>query len=223
MIELIFRTIKRKISADFVPKSSERYASFAKMRSLRIGVWEIRLAVTLATAPFSNLMRALAISSSSDTTATPEASMDFTGDLTSERMTSISWIMRSSTTATSLPRGWNCAMRCDSKKRGSSRYGSAAKQRGIKPLDMPNLNFYVMLFCKRDQFFGLLGGGGDRFFDQDMLSCNDSFFCDRIMRWRGRYDRKRIDLLKERINLEPGCPDRSKPRSQQQDLHHKFP
>ena len=70
---------------------------------------EMRLAVRFATQPFANSIRALAMSGVSLITETPLAWIFFTSDFTTLRMISISWIMRSSTTGTSVPRGLNSA------------------------------------------------------------------------------------------------------------------
>ena len=52
-----------------------------KIRNLRIWCWEMRLAVRLATAPFSNSSRAVAISAESVITGTPLARTSQIGDL----------------------------------------------------------------------------------------------------------------------------------------------
>jgi hypothetical protein len=65
----------------------------------------MRLALRLATQPFSNSMRALAMSSVFESTLTPTLSILRIGDFTSASTMPMSWIIRSSTTPTSVPRG----------------------------------------------------------------------------------------------------------------------
>ena len=71
----------------------------------------MRLALRFATQPFWNWIRALAISSLFDRTVTPTLSIFAMGDFTSSRTMPMSWIIRSSTTPTSVPRGWYGARR----------------------------------------------------------------------------------------------------------------
>jgi hypothetical protein len=56
-------------------------------------------------------MRALAISSLFESTVTPTLSIFAIGDFTSASTIPMSWIIRSSTTPTSVPRGWYGARR----------------------------------------------------------------------------------------------------------------
>ena len=105
----------------------------------------IRLAVRLATQPFSNVIRALAMSGLSLTTATPLACTFFTGDPTTVSTMSMSWIIRSSTTLTSVPRGLNCARRCVSMNMGRSKWGSAARKAGLKRSTWPICTFTPLL------------------------------------------------------------------------------
>ena len=51
---------------------------------------------------------------------------------TSSWIRSMSWIIRSSTTSTSVPRGWNGAMRCDSMNSGRSITSSSASTAALK-------------------------------------------------------------------------------------------
>ena len=60
-------------------------------------------------------------------TGTPTAATELTRPPTNVRTRSMSWIIRSSTTATSAPRGLNGASRSLSMKRGASTYGNAAR------------------------------------------------------------------------------------------------
>ena len=71
-------------------KSMEKYPSFWNSLILRIGCAEMREAVILATHPFMNLSRALAMSAVSVSTATPLASTLTMGDLTNESAMSMS-------------------------------------------------------------------------------------------------------------------------------------
>ena len=88
---------------------------------------DTRLAVMFATAPASNVMRAFAMSTNGVNTGTPTAETDATPPPTNVRTRSMSWIIRSSTTATSEPRGLNGASRSLSMNRGASTNGSAAR------------------------------------------------------------------------------------------------
>ena len=90
------------------------------MRSLRSRLRLMRLAVTLATQPPTKPMRALAMSMVSDSTEMPLAEIDSISRSTRCRIRSISWIIRSSTTLTSVARAVNGASRVDSMKRGPS-------------------------------------------------------------------------------------------------------
>ncbi len=96
-----------------------------------------RLAVTLATQPPSKRSRAFAMSSRPDSTGTPTASTAASGWPTSSWIRSMSWIIRSSTTSTSVPRAENGATRWDSMNKGwpitSSRASTAALKRSRWP------------------------------------------------------------------------------------------
>ena len=92
----------------------------------------MRLAVTSATQPFANRMRALAMSISSVNTGAPIASIEAIGERTMCSIRSMSWIMRSSTTETSVPRGLNGASRFDSMKRGLDNSLATARITGLK-------------------------------------------------------------------------------------------
>ncbi|MBC7844707.1 MAG: hypothetical protein H7099_20560 [Gemmatimonadaceae bacterium] len=72
---------------------------------MRVLSRETRLAVIVATAPLANSRRAFAMSSVSVSTGTPTALTSITGLPTIVATRSMSWIIRSSTTATSAPRG----------------------------------------------------------------------------------------------------------------------
>ncbi len=74
------------------------------MRILRSVFRLTREAVALATQPLAKRMRALAMSISAENTGVPTASMLTIGAPTMVCTMSMSWIMRSSTTFTSVPR-----------------------------------------------------------------------------------------------------------------------
>ncbi len=76
------------------------------MRISRAFLRLIRLALRFATHPFSNWIRAFAMSSVFERTLIPTLSILAIGDLTSASTIPMSWIMRSSTTPTSVPRTW---------------------------------------------------------------------------------------------------------------------
>ena len=88
---------------------------------------DTRLAVMFATAPDEKTRRALAMSTNDVRIGTPTACTWSTCSPTSVRIRSMSWIIRSSTTATSAPRGLNGASRSLSMKRGRSTYASAPR------------------------------------------------------------------------------------------------
>ena len=75
------------------------------------GLSETRLDVTFAIQPLAKLIRALAMSGLSVRTGTPTASTRCTGERTKLAIMSMSWIMRSNTTSTSVPRSTNGAKR----------------------------------------------------------------------------------------------------------------
>ena len=102
---------------------------------------EIRLAVRLATQPFSNSIRALVISGEWLITIALLADMCFTFDFTTLSMTSISCIIRSSTTGTSVPRGLNSAKRCASINIGSCIWWRTAVKAGLKRSTCPTCPF----------------------------------------------------------------------------------
>ena len=70
-----------------------------------------RLAVTLAMHPLAKRSRAFAMSTEGVSTGTPTASTERSAEGTMVRMTSKSWIMRSETTSTSVPRSVKGASR----------------------------------------------------------------------------------------------------------------
>src|SRR3989338_7641068 len=92
----------------------------------------MRLAVTLATQPFSKRILALAISMSFERTGVPLASIWLMVELTIEVIKSISWIIKSSTTFTSLLRGLNSIMRVDSINLGVFKTSWALIMMGLK-------------------------------------------------------------------------------------------
>jgi hypothetical protein len=92
---------------------------------------DTRLAVISATAPPSKTSLALAMSIRDVSTGVPTAWNESRGLSTRPSTRSMSWIIRSSTTPTSVPRGPNGASRSDSRKRGSSRCGRAPRTAGL--------------------------------------------------------------------------------------------
>src|SRR5437762_970461 len=102
------------------------------MRIFRFRSREMRLEVMFATAPEVNVTRALAMSSVGVSTGTPTAEMSRAPAPTSVSSRSMSWIMRSSTTATSDPRGLNGASLSLSMNRGCLTCGSAARTARLK-------------------------------------------------------------------------------------------
>ena len=73
-------------------------------------------------------------------TGTPTASTERSGDCTMERITSRSWIIRSSTTSTSVPRSVKGASRWHSMKRGWVTSPSSASTAGLKRSRWPTWN-----------------------------------------------------------------------------------
>ena len=102
-------------------------AALLKILIFRFRSREMRLDVMLATAPESNVTRALAMSSIGVSTGTPTAEMSRASEPTSVSSRSMSWIIKSSTTATSDPLGLNGASRSLSMNLGLLTCGSAAR------------------------------------------------------------------------------------------------
>ena len=109
---------------------------------------EIRLAVKLATQPFSNSILALAISGVSLITDTPLALTFFTLDCTTLKIASISCIIKSSTTGTSVPRGLNSASRWASINIGFSIMFLVAINAGLNRSTWPTCPFTLFSLAK---------------------------------------------------------------------------
>ena len=101
---------------------------------------DTRLAVMLATAPASNVIRALAMSTNGVSTGTPTADTERTPPPTNVRTRSMSWIIRSSTTATSEPRGLNGASRSLSMNRGAVDVRQRGAHGAVESLDVTRLH-----------------------------------------------------------------------------------
>ena len=101
------------------------------MRIRRMFSMEMRLTVMLAVQPSVNTMRALAMSVSGVTTGAPAVRIWSMSAWTMERMMSMSWIIRSSTTSTSVPRSLNTDSRCASMNSGWVSSGCMASTAGL--------------------------------------------------------------------------------------------
>ena len=106
-----------------------------------------RDAVRLATQPFSNVSRALQMSSTSPITLTPTASICATGEPASFRTMSMSWIIMSSTTPTSMLRNVSGLMRMTSMKRGCDARAAHRADGRVEPLDVPDLHDGAVLLA----------------------------------------------------------------------------
>ena len=93
---------------------------------------EILLAVKFATQPFSNSILAFAISGVSEITEIPLACTFFTLEFTTDKIISISCIIKSKTTGTSVPLGLNSANLCVSINIGVSILSLTAVNAGLK-------------------------------------------------------------------------------------------
>ena len=168
------------------------------MRSLRSVFRLTREAVALATQPFAKRMRALAMSISSENTGVPTASMAAIGAPTMVCTMSMSWIMRSSTTFTSVPRSRYGASRWHSMKRGDFRYGSAARIAALKRSRCPTCRMRRGARGERDQLARLGGRLGDRLLDQHVRPGLEEIARDGEVRRRRRRDADRIDGAQQR-------------------------
>ncbi len=121
-------------------QSIEMYWSGWKMRSLRSEVWLTRLAETSATQPSANSMRALAMSTAGVSTGKPLARTAVISLRAKLRIRSMSWIMRSSTTFTSMPRGLKIASRSDSMNSGRVIWSRTARIAGLNRSRCPTWN-----------------------------------------------------------------------------------
>ena len=113
----------------------------------------MRLDVMFATHPLSNSSRTFAMSADLLSTGTPTACTSFTALPTRWRMISRSWIIRSSTTLTSVPRGCRPsrgggygASRCASMNRGAAACCSRNPSTGLKRSTWPTCR--IALCCR---------------------------------------------------------------------------
>ena len=106
------------------------------------------------------------MSISLEKTLVPIASTDTTGERTMLKIRSMSWIIRSSTTSTSVPRCLNGASRADSMKRGTVRVGCTARTAALKRSRWPTCKTRLRAARDLDQRFALLDGHGHRLLDQ---------------------------------------------------------
>ena len=152
-----------------------------------------RLAVTLATQPPSKCSLALAMSSRPESTGTPTASTAASGAPTSSWIRSMSWIIRSSTTSTSVPRGWNGAMRCDSTNSGRSITSPSASTAALKRSRWPTWRMRCAPGGERDQRVGLGEARRDRLLDQHVQAALQQAARDREVRAGRHRDARGID------------------------------
>src|SRR5580700_1363599 len=129
-------------------KSSEKYSCAWKKRILRTRSVETRLAVTLATVPVENSMRACAISTLSVITGMPTAFRSTTGAPTSARRMSRSWIITSYTTSISRLRGVKTPRRCTSKNIGLETIFRAAVTAGLKRSRWPTWRMRLLRWAE---------------------------------------------------------------------------
>ena len=169
------------------------------MRSLRSRSRDTRLAVMFATAPASNERRAFAMSTNGVSTGTPTADTDRTAPPTNVRTRSMSWIIRSSTTATSEPRGLNGARRLLSMNRGDSTNGNAARTARLNRSTCPVCTTAPVRARDRQQAVRLLERRGDRLFDQHVQSALERRRRDGVVRRRRNDDAHRVDDVEQRI------------------------
>ena len=108
------------------------------------------------------------MSSRAESTGTPTASTWASGRSTSCWIRSMSWIIRSSTTSTSVPRGVNGARRWDSMNSGCAQNVGQRQDRGVEALQMPDLEDPPARAREVDQRAGLGEAGRDRLLDQDV-------------------------------------------------------
>ena len=135
---------------------------------------EMRLAVIVATQPFSNRTRALAISSNWLETAAPSASTLAIGLLTRLSTRSRSWIIRSRITETSVPRGLNGAMRVASIYSGRADAGGNGRVFRRVAQQVAHLQHAAPGLRQLGQPVRLLQRGGDRLFHQHVAALRQS-------------------------------------------------
>ena len=109
----------------------------------------------------------------------------------------MSWIIRSSTTLTSVPRSLNGASRCDSMKRGVPSVPAEREDRGIEALEVADLQDAAAARGDCDQRARLPGRLGDRLLDQHVHAALEAILRDREVQRRRRGDADRIDLAEQ--------------------------
>jgi hypothetical protein len=134
---------------------------------------ETRLAVRFATQPSANSSRAFAMSSLSESTATPTAETVSGTAPTQSSTMSMSWIMRSNTTSMSSERGWNSARRWASMNLGRESLGPRGDPRGVEALDVSDLERDAGARGRRAHRIGLLERGGHRLLHQHVAPRRD--------------------------------------------------
>ena len=169
------------------------------MRSFRIRSRDTRLAVMFATAPASNVIRAFAMSTNGVSTGTPTADTCDTPPPTNVRTRSMSWIIRSSTTATSDPRGLNGASRSLSMNRGSSTYGSAARTARLNRSTWPVCTTAPVRFAIASSASASSSVVGDRLLDEHVQPALERRRRDGVVRRRRHDDAHRVDDVEQRV------------------------
>ena len=106
------------------------------------------------------------MSISLENTLVPMASIAVTGERTMLKIKSMSWIMRSSTTFTSVPRCLNGASRADSRKRGTVRMGCSACTAALKRSRWPTCSTRSARRAASIRLSALREGRGHRLLDQ---------------------------------------------------------
>src|SRR5262249_21932776 len=180
-------------------KSSEKYASGWKMRSLRSRLSETRLAVTLAMQPLAKRSRALAMSTDGVSTGTPTASIARTGDGTMLRIRSRSWIMRSSTTSTSVPRSPNVGEPLALDEAGLRQPAAECPHRGVEALEVPHLQDAPTPHRQLEQRLAVLDRRRERLLDQDVDACLEKVARHGVMLRRRHRDARAIDAALEGV------------------------
>ena len=174
------------------------------MRIFRSRSLDTRLAVMLATAPLANFNRAFAMSTDDVNNGTPTAATSTTRSGMSVRIKSMSWIMRSSTTATSAPRGVNGASRSLSMNRGRSTSGRAAPDGAVEPLDVTGLQQYASRTRGRDQLVGFGDRGGERLLDEHVAAAGQSRAAHLGVGRRRHHHGERVHGVEQRIEAREG-------------------
>ena len=114
------------------------------------------------------------------------------------RMRSRSWIIRSRTTSTSVPRSPNCARRWHSMKRGSVDAPAERADGRVEALEMPDLQHAAAAHRQLEQRLALLDRRGERLLDQDVDAGLEQVARHRVVT-RGRHrDAGAVDPAGER-------------------------